>query len=288
MSIFREDKLAQIFGGDRTNRRFENWLWVHLNLLNPRLNIDEYGPKIRKKMVDILESEPQFKISATTYAKNGFLSETYLTWITNDERQVKWLTRHFYKILRCSNNVTPTLLTGRDRVISLIDAINTNNNEKLNIVENAKIAWNVQREKDGVFDWFKSDDNDGEVDEERYQFAWKWLREHTNFQIQHGYKVRSIPDLIQLFEQIAPNEDWIELSIGKIKIAWRQRKYRRNMIGKKQYNFVLFENTIHLLDVLSKKYDLSRAEIIEVLIKEEAEKETYITEKLRKRRLLLE
>ncbi|WP_124643827.1 MULTISPECIES: hypothetical protein [Aquitalea] len=284
MSITRDDKLAQIFGGDKTNSRFENWLWIFLNILNPRLNSDEYGPKIRKKMADILESEPQFKTAAVNYANNGFLPDVYLTWITDDERQVKWLTGYFCSMLNYNKNLMPTLLTGRNRVISLIDALNTDNRSKLNIIESAKSAWNIQQEKDRIFDWFKND----EEDDERCQFAWTWIRDHTHYQIQHGPAVRSIPDLIQLFEQIAPNEDWIELSIEKIKVAWRQRKYRQNMIGKKQYNFVLSENTVYLLDGLSKKYDLTRAEIIEVLIKAEAEKETYISEKIRKRSILLD
>jgi len=60
------------------------------------------------------------------------------------------------------------------------------------------------------------------------------------------------------------------------------------MKGKRQCNFILSDKTNNLLDILSEKYDLSRTEIIEVLIKAEAEKETYIAEKLRKRNLLLE
>ncbi|MNC82874.1 hypothetical protein D3C75_1365720 [compost metagenome] len=53
------------------------------------------------------------------------------------------------------------------------------------------------------------------------------------------------------------------------------------MTGKKQYNFLLSDKAIKHLDKLAETYDLKRTQILEVLIKMEAEKGVYIPEKLK-------
>lgn len=60
--------------------------------------------------------------------------------------------------------------------------------------------------------------------------------------------------------------------VEKIKKRWSQQKYRQNMSGKAQCNFILSERAIDRLNKLATTYDLSRAQILEILLQMESEK----------------
>lgn len=64
-------------------------------------------------------------------------------------------------------------------------------------------------------------------------------------------------------------------------------KTARNSKNKRQCNFVLAEKTVSKLEKLAAKHHLTRTEIIELIINAEAEKGTYIRERLSRRQLLL-
>ncbi|MBA4709126.1 hypothetical protein [Aquitalea aquatica] len=283
-SIIREDKLSRMFDRQITDHRFEDFLWFFINSKTEKFIHIEYGLNNRNKMADFLIQNPPLQKLAIDAANRGRLSENCLDWITEDKRQTDWLINYFCEIFKYNRQRLPKLLTERDTVIALIDHWDIENFEKSTFVNDAKFAWSARQDKDRVYDWFKKN----EEEEERCRFAWVWLKESATYPKMSRLATRNHLELILLFEAISSSEDWIELTIEKIKKAWNQRRYRQNLKGKKQCNFILTENAINLLNRLSEKHDLTRAEIIEVLIKAEAEKETYISEKLRKRRLLLE
>ena len=53
------------------------------------------------------------------------------------------------------------------------------------------------------------------------------------------------------------------------------------MSGKAQCNFILSERAIERLNKLATTYDLSRAQILEILLQMESEKKLYISEKIK-------
>jgi hypothetical protein len=71
------------------------------------------------------------------------------------------------------------------------------------------------------------------------------------------------------------------LFIERVKISWRQQKYRKNLTGKGQYNFILSDKAIARLDKLSETYELSRAKILDILLKMESEQNRYIPERIK-------
>ena len=59
------------------------------------------------------------------------------------------------------------------------------------------------------------------------------------------------------------------------------KKYRENLKGKAQYNFVLSDKAIVSLEKLASRYEVSRARLLEILIEMEAEKNDHVPEKIR-------
>lgn len=63
-------------------------------------------------------------------------------------------------------------------------------------------------------------------------------------------------------------------------------KYRSNLLGKSQYNFILSDKAIRSLDKICEQHEISRARAIETLIAQEEINATYIAEKLKNSKLL--
>lgn len=63
-------------------------------------------------------------------------------------------------------------------------------------------------------------------------------------------------------------------------------KYRENLKGKAQYNFILSDKAIANLDKLANLHEISRAKVLEILLEMEAEKNDHIPERIRVLKLL--
>lgn len=284
MSITREGPLSEIFSPYVVDRRFRNWLWLFIKINSIEFHNVEYGSNYRKKMADFLLKNDLIKNQAMQCIEKGFASKEELEWISEGKRQTTWLITYLCNMLSLDKNKLPPSLTNREIVITIVDYYSFKPNQLSFFINSLQLSWRAQEKKDRIYDWFKAKNEE----RERCDFAWEWLKKYATDQETDNSGERNHDDLILLFEKIPKSEDWRELAIEKIKKAWSQQRYRQNMKGKRQCNFILSDKSNNLLDILSEKYDLSRTEIIEVLIKAEAEKETYISDKLRKRNLLLE
>lgn len=96
----------------------------------------------------------------------------------------------------------------------------------------------------------------------------------------------TLEDILIFFDNANYPREKEELYIGKIKKGWNQKKYRENLKGKAQYNFVLSDKAISSLENLASRYEVSRARLLEILIEMETEKNDHIPEKLRTQQLL--
>lgn len=93
-------------------------------------------------------------------------------------------------------------------------------------------------------------------------------------------------DTLIFFDRENLTPDQKELYIGKIKKKWSQKKYRDQLKGKAQYNFVLSDKSAKILNTLSKRYEISRARVIELLLEMEEIKNDHIEEKIRISKIL--
>ncbi|QZA79664.1 hypothetical protein [Deefgea piscis] len=141
---------------------------------------------------------------------------------------------------------------------------------------------NIQCASTAIFDWFKQENQ-----ELRYKIAQDFTIKKFTEQTQSiFYTLQPISfcnhdDLLAYMDSRSLSLDEKKHWLDGVKKLYHQQQYRKNLKGKKQYNFILPESTIAKLDGLAIQYSLSRAEIIELLIKMEATKPTHLPERLR-------
>lgn len=83
---------------------------------------------------------------------------------------------------------------------------------------------------------------------------------------------------LAVFDSWSAPLDSKKLFLLDIRRAWSQKKHREKLSGKKPYNFIMNKGLAKKLDVLSKKLDLSKNELVEKLIESEFSK--HFQEKL--------
>ncbi|KEX94036.1 hypothetical protein HA62_09865, partial [Pseudomonas putida] len=150
--------------------------------------------------------------------------------------------------------------------------------EKTSLIKSLEQRWRDHKAHDKKYSWFK-DDN------QKCSLAYEWLQKNTYLTI-FRTPIETYEDLLIFFDNANYTSEKEELYIGKIKKLWNQRKYRSTLKGKSQYNFVLSDKTIEMLDKISEQHEISRARALEILVEIETEKGLYISEKLQNSKLL--
>lgn len=224
-----------------------------------------------------------------------------INWIKDNQRQFFWIrdyiskfeTSQSKKIRSDLSPVTHTLptsiphyLSNRERNVALVDYwLAKSFREMTTAIQYCKemeSGWNKHIESDKLFSWLEG------VDAEKKRDCFlSFLKKRIPNEINDYYKFQSHEDLLIFFDRPMFTRDTKELYSKDARKIWNQRLRREKAPDEKQRNFVLSLKTISKLDKLSKKHHLTRTEIIELIINGEAEKETYIRERLSHRNLLL-
>jgi hypothetical protein len=271
------NRLTKALGVGRVDKRFENWLWLFLNYYRAGLNPDLFGSLIaRNDMADFISNSPGMKNRIEFEKNKALVPDENLKWITPSERQCNWLMRQLDTTTDPFLSIFPQRLQGRDMVIARIDWWNENIDHKVRIIDNLKLSWGQYAQQDDIFKWFK-----GEDESAKCELAWEWVKKHKPSFIRWQIPFKNHEDVIIYFDNPKFNESEKTLCVDKIKRRWSQQRYRENLSGKKQYNFVLSDSAIQALDKIAIKYDLKRPQILEILIKMEVEHGKYVPEKLR-------
>lgn len=208
-----------------------------------------------------------------TFIANNVAEESHLTWLKEDRRQTEWV---YNRILKTQQNTVPLFnaLTGRERALALIDmTICSNLTEKITGIQQTAFEWDYHLQNNHLFRWF-ADDKEGS---ERRKFATEYLRKKGYPSID---KLEKMEDVYIFFDRGIFDRNFINDQIRLISTAWRAQKRRNGLQkkGKEQYNFVLSDNTNRHLNVLAKRYDLSRTDVLELLVKLEAETGVHLKE----------
>lgn len=222
-----------------------------------------------------------------------------INWITENQRQFHWICGYISKLKISQpkkNDLSlvihtlpismPHYLSNRERNVALVDYwLAKSFREMTTAIQYCKqmeYEWNKNIESDKLFSWLEGVD----AEEKRDCFL-SFLKNRIPNEINDHYKFQSHEDLLIFFDRPIFIRDTKELYSKDARKIWNQRLRRKKTTDEKQRNFVLSLKTISKLDKLSKKHHLSRTEIIELIINGEAEKETYIRERLSHRNLLL-
>lgn len=209
-------------------------------------------------------------------ARQQMVQDEHLKWITNDDRLLAWLSIQISMHTRANLINLPLHLTGRDLVIAMLDIWAADLNQKILTIINIKNTWIQHIQQDHIFKWFKKED-----EPRRCETAWEWLKKNKPELVSSMAPFKNQKDLLMSFDLAQLSEAEKIICIDQIKKRWSQQRYREKLTGKKQCNLILSDSTIQTLDKIAIKYNLKRAQILEILIKMEAEYEQYVPEKLR-------
>jgi hypothetical protein len=273
------DDFSKLFGETGHNRRFENWLWLVLNdHYKAKLKDDLFAGEVsRQLMADFIQGDEIDPFEIKIFRDKDFVLESSLEWIINEERQNKWIINYIEKAYNFAIYGMPRLQC-RDLTVATIDMLRIKLDEKDDFVKEMKNSWRYQIQEDSLFDWFKKEDQDVRY-ETAYQFTIKNRHSISNYRRPSSFSSHN--ELLMFIDDVGMSVNEKKYWLDGVKKKYSQQNFRKNSIGKKQYNFILAESTISMLDELSAQYSLSRAEIIDLLIRMEATKPTHLPERLR-------
>lgn len=280
MAVHYNDRLAQILGDSKISSRRDIWLWFALNNYHFNLGqLERSGPGIRDKMANCLYGNQQLIQQIKQDKINQLLPDESFRWINEGKRQVEWLQSRLAEASGYQWLNSPSNLHGMDLLLSIIDRWPTDITHKQLTLNDIKEKWAIHKKGDTAFRWFK-DNNEKSV------LAWEWLSKNSSILVDYRRPFENFEDLLIFFDSIKYPPEQRDLHIEKIKKRWGQQRYRENLKGKSQYNFVLSDKAAEALEKLASQYEISRARLLEILIEMEAEKNDHVPERIRTLQLL--
>lgn len=282
MAIHFNDPLARILDDTSHNRRYDIWRWLQLTTNNAQLLGEINQPGMRSTMTHVISSTPGLSEMIKNREAEQLLPEKCLEWINEGTRQVEWLSSKLRERIAYSDSIAPLTsgLIGKDLLIASIDLWSINIKQKGSFLNELEGSWNEQKKGDKQFKWF-------EDEEQKCLLAGKLINKHIpldgylSIKLSVYQPIESYENLLIFFDHSNLDHNQKTLFIEKVKITWRQQKYRKNLTGKGQYNFILSDKAIARLDKLSDTYELSRAKILDILLKMEAEQNRYLPERIK-------
>lgn len=258
-------------------KRTDIWLWFWLISRGFNFTQDScLAPGMKEQISSALYSNPDLAKRCQDDQGRFLLLNERLAWITCEVRQIQWLISRFFRITNYQIHMPPPRLEGRDLVIATIDTWNVDLTHKNNAVGQLERDWIQHTQNDRQFEWFKGDDENS-----RCALAWDWLKEKNKYVLFSSTSPSNHESLLMLFDRLQMSDAEVKLMIVAIKKRWGQQQYRKKNSGKKQCNLLLSHQAFDSLDKLAMKYDLSRAQIVEVLIRFETERSAYLPEKMK-------
>lgn len=236
--------------------------------------------KSHREVLDVLfhtiKSDKNLLKSLKIQASNTLLQDKDIEFFKKNKRFVEWvrvcIDRNMSFVGQLNSQESMNSL---DYVLAKIDILDASLAQKNDFILRLKSDWENYLDQDGITRWLH-DKNESAV------------CEHARECIARGYPViprpeRGISNKTDLltFLDMANIDRYERMNlIAKIKNGWNQKKYREKQKGKKQCNLLLSQKGIDRLEKFSKKYDLGKSEIIEILLLMEEKEKHYIKKRL--------
>lgn len=279
MAIRINDNLSQLWGDNLVNDRRDIWLWKRLQEYGLNIGpLDRAPREMRNIIAECLSLNPHIAETLKQQEAAKLLHQDHFKWIHEGKRQISWVSNRLLSASGLIPFMIPTNLHGIDRLYYIADCWEADITYKRIELKNIEELWRSQKNTDKPFRWFK-DDN------QKILLAWEWLTKNTQLNLSRP-PFEDYEDLLIYFDENFIINEQRELYLTKIKARWSQQKYRSNLLGKSQYNFILSDKAIRSLDKICEQHEISRARAIEILIAQEEINATYIAEKLKNSNLL--
>lgn len=262
--------------------RVLNWLWVHMSFEchnEPYFRPTVPSPMALDSWIIYFTNQPQSQLHITDRSAR-LLPDEKLDWIDEGEWQNCFLQNQLF----LQTNQVPgwlgevrAVLHGRNLTIALIDSRSISLVDKQMLIDRLRESWNFQLALDRPFRWFEKDD-----EREKCKLMWE-MTTKTYPTVTNGVaRFENLDSMLFFFDQARFTYEQKTFLLDRLKRRWSQNKYRSNLEGKKQVNLVLSERTIELLDKLAKEFNLSKAEVMDTLIRDESQKKMYLPERIAK------
>ncbi|MEE3508519.1 hypothetical protein QN399_20075 [Pseudomonas sp. 10C3] len=281
MAINSDYDLAYILNQTNYGRRYDIWLWHRLvNRHKQSLgHIDQ--PGARAEMASIMSNDPDLAEFISKRKSEEFLPAKYFDWIDEGKRQIIWLNSKTKNYIDQQFDLCLSYLPDAALLIARIDVWDVSRLQKEALLHTLKHDWTDHKKGDKQFKWFE-DEN------QKCLLAGKWLNKNIqletllSIEMSMYLPIENYEDLLIYFDHSKFNHHQTILYIDKIKKSWSQQKYRQGLTDKGQYNFILSDKAIRRLDKFADDHELSRARILDILLKMETEKNLYIPEMLKR------
>ena len=270
------DRLSELLQEPHQNHRHDIWLWLYLNHhKEARLDFNTCnGLTMRDEIARALRDQKLLLFRIPKEKDRLLLPNETLKWIDEDERQYRWLLREIEQMtdLRLPRGLVH--LTGRDRLIAMIDLWGVDIAEKEYEVDRLHRDWLRHKAKDNEFEWF-ADKKDGE---KRCACAWEWLEKKHLSPLSRQAPISNYQELLMFFDQEGMGRNERTAMIREIKRRWSRKQFDERAADKKQVNVMLSKTVIAQLDALAEAHGLKRAQIIENLVRMEADAGVYLAD----------
>lgn len=279
MANIINNELATLLNTGSIDTRLYSFIWFSLTQSDPALRQTNFDTLPQRNLVEFLSRDPGMIDNLRIAINNGFFDEIYLNWISESNRQAKWLEKYIAEsgmgATVLNRHAIPHQLYGKRLSIALIDywLVPVNLVNRSFTANSLRQAWQSHTQTDEVFDWLA-----GEESEAKRNSFQKWMIRHRPIGILSNPDFQTHEDLLQFFDQSVPIYSDRILFSKKARSAWNQELRRARSDDKKQCNFVLNEKTIFKLEKLAAMFGFSRTRILEIIISEEFDKKTHINE----------
>ncbi|MCQ2032421.1 hypothetical protein [Stutzerimonas kunmingensis] len=275
-SIKDADRLSELLQEPHRNHRHDIWLWLFLYYykdasLDPRTC---NGLTMRDEIARALRGERLFQSCIPQEKDRFLLPHGKLEWIAENERQYRWLLREIEQMTDLRLHRDLVHLTGRDRLIAMIDHWDVDLAEKASETERLHRDWLRHKAKDSEFEWF-ADKKDGQ---KRCACAWEWLEKKHLSPLSIQAPISNHQELLMFFDHADVGRYERAAMIREIKKRWARKQFDERAADKKQVNVMLSKAVIAQLDALAETHGVKRAQIIENLVRMEADAGLYLAD----------
>lgn len=276
-----QNALHLMLGDETQHARFSIWLWLYLQYHEGADFAPEgcSSPEMQGATSGYLETRSDIVVGDITAKMVRLLvKDEHLAWISNEDRQTRWLLPRLEEITNLSElGALPNLL-GRDLLVGMIDLWDEDLTKKIKQLQWLHDDWLRHKALDQQFKWFE----ERKEGTDRCKFAWNWIQKNEKqLLFRRPHLFGNHQELLVFFDATDLRERERKDIVQSIRQSWNRQKYLERLEGKKQYNFILSNKIIDLLDALAEANGLKRPQVLEMLVKAEARQGAYLPERLK-------
>lgn len=295
MAIHDTSNVTTLLGTPTPSARIDNFVWVYLCQVVQVPDLWTATRYPQQACWDLLNQYQECLREVQRVVNTAWIPDRDLRWITDQDRQISWVQWYIRASMLNAQMNSPTVgvrtelfeasipyhLTGSNRSVALIDYWSSRTTQhpfgRRAAIQAMESAWSQQQTADRRFDWLDADDG-----ADRRMYFWEKLFQRFPTLLSDRPPPESHEALLNALDGLSIHPSDLTLFNQKARGLFQQQQRRANSVERRQCNFVLHEKTISKLEKLARKFGITRTEVIELLIQQEASNPVHTEERLRR------